>query len=92
MESNEIERRQFAVACSLSKQPDGRIQLVLDDIRNLAPQSAGGWSHHVFVTSKEYEQSQLSALDLPDEEFAALGHYVVARLLAANRLLALKPE
>lgn len=92
MESNDVERSTFGVVCSLSRRPGGRIQLVLDDIRNLASQSGGCWRHDVFVTSKEYEQTQLSALDLPDEEFAALGHYVVARLLAANGLLTLKLE
>lgn len=91
MESNEKERSGFGVACSLSRLPGGRIQLVLDDIKNL-PESTELWRHHVFVTSKEYEQARLFALDLPEEEFAALGHYVLARLLAANGLLTSEKE
>lgn len=86
MESNNKERSNFGVACSLSRLPGGRIQLVLDDIENL-PENTELWRHDAFVTSKEYEQAQLFALDLPEEELAALGHYVLARLLAANGLL-----
>jgi hypothetical protein len=57
---------------------------VLDDVRNLAPGESGPWQHEAFVTFKDYERAELSTLDLPEEELAAFGHYVLARLFAAN--------
>jgi hypothetical protein len=39
------------------------------------------------VTFKDYEQAALSSLDLPEDELAAFGHYVLTRLLAVNSLL-----
>lgn len=92
MDGKENEREAFAVACSLSKLPRGRIRLVLDDLRSLAPENKGLWRHDVFVTSKEYEQAQLAVLDIPEEELAAFGYMVLARLLAANKVLEVPQE
>jgi hypothetical protein len=47
----------------------------------------GPWRHEFFVTFKYYGKEELSSLDLPEEELAAFGFAVLARLLAANGLL-----
>ncbi|MFK2878270.1 hypothetical protein [Rhodanobacter hydrolyticus] len=85
--SNAKKRGEHGVACSLLRLSDGRLRVVLDDIRNLAPGELGPWRHEVFVAFKDYEREELSSLDLPEEELAAFGHAVLARLLAANGLL-----
>jgi hypothetical protein len=36
------------------------------------------------VTWKEYDDQTLESMALTDDEYQALGHYVVARLLALN--------
>jgi len=91
VDSSDKERGERGVACSLLRLPDGRLRVVLDDVRNLTPGNAGPWEHEVFVTFKDYERMALSSLDLPEEELAAFGHYALARLLAANGLLPSEP-
>jgi hypothetical protein len=91
MDSSDKERGERGVACSLLRLPNGRLRVVLDDVRNLAPGESGPWQHEFFVTFKDYEQAELSSLDLSEDELAAFGHYVLARLLAANGLLSSEP-
>lgn len=91
MDSSDRERGERGVACSLLRLSDGRLRVVLDDVRNLAPGDTGPWRHEVFVTFKDYEQAELSSLDLSGDELAAFGHYVLARLLAVNGLLTSEP-
>lgn len=91
MDSSDKERGERGVACSLLELSDGRLRVVLDDIRNLATGESGPWQHEVFVTFKDYERAALSSLDLPEDELAAFGHYVLARLLAVNGLLTSVP-
>lgn len=85
------ERGEHGVTCSLLRLADGRVRVMLDDVRNLAPGASGRWRHEAFVTFKDYDVGQLSSLDLPEDELAAFGHYVLARLLAANDLLRTEP-
>jgi len=87
MDSSDKDRGERGVACSLLRLPDGRLRVVLDDVRNLAPGESGPWQHEVLVTFKDYEQATLSSLNLTEDEFAAFGHYVLTRLLAVNGLL-----
>ncbi|GAB3789833.1 hypothetical protein [Dyella agri] len=91
MDSSDKKRGDRGVACSLLKLPDGRLRVVLDDVRNLTPGDSGPWQHEVLVTFKDYERAALSSLDLPEDELAAFGHYVLARLLATNGLLPSEP-
>ncbi|GLQ97410.1 hypothetical protein [Dyella mobilis] len=91
MDSSDKERGERGVTCSLLRMSDGHLRVVLDDVRNLAPGESGPWRHEVFVTFKDYEQAELSSLDLSEEELAAFGHYVLARLLAINGLLPSEP-
>lgn len=87
MDSSDKERGERGVTCSLLKLPDGRLRVVLDDVSNLTPSESGSWHHEVFVTFKDYEYEELSSLNLPEDELAAFGHYVLARLMATNGLL-----
>jgi hypothetical protein len=91
MDSINKERGERGVACSLLRLSDGRLRVVLDDVRNLAPGESGPWQHEVFVTFKDYQRADLSSLNLPEEELAAFGHYVLTRLLAVNGLLSSEP-
>lgn len=91
MDSSDQERGERGVACSLLRLSDGRLRLVLDDVRNLSPGNSGPWQHEVFVTFKDYERTELSSLELSEGELAAFGHYVLARLLAVNGLLSSEP-
>jgi hypothetical protein len=91
MDSSDKERGERGVACSLLKLSDGRLRIVLDDVRNLAPGESGPWQHEVFVTFKDYDRERLSSLDLHEDELAAFGHYILARLLAVNGLLRSEP-
>lgn len=91
MDSSDKERGGHGVTCSLLKMPDGRLRVVLDDVRNLALCNSRAWQHEVFVTFKDYEWEELSSLDLSQNELAAFGHYVLARLLALNGLLSSPP-
>ena len=91
MDGNDKERGECGVPCSLLRLSNGRLRVVLDDVRNLAPGESGPWQHEVFVTFKDYEQAELSSLDLSEDELAAFGHYVLTRLLAANGLLSSEP-
>ncbi len=88
MDGNDKERGERGVPCSLLRLSNGRLRVVLDDVRNLAPGESGPWQHEVFVT---FEQAELSSLDLSEDELAAFGHYVLTRLLAANGLLSSEP-
>ena len=44
MDSNKKERGEHGVACSLLRLSDGRLRVVLDDVRNLAPGESGSGS------------------------------------------------
>lgn len=66
---------------------DGRLRVVLDDVRSQTPGEQGPWQHEVFVTFKDYERGELAFLGLSDDELAAFGHYIRACLLAVNGLL-----
>ena len=87
MDSGDKERGERGVTCSLLRLSDGRLRVVLDDVRNQAPGEPGPWQHEVFVTFKDYDWGELASLDLSEDELAAFGHYVLARLLAINGVL-----
>ena len=81
MDSDDKRRGANGVVVSLLDVDDDKIRITLDDVKN-----SGGdpsiWAHRVFVTCKSYEKDQIENLDLPEDEYAALGHYVLARLKA----------
>ncbi|WP_164263623.1 DUF3658 domain-containing protein [Stenotrophomonas maltophilia] len=77
--------RRHAVLCSLAELPDGRLRVVLDDLRQA--DAPGQWKNHTFVTFKDYAAGELDPATLPKEELEAFGHYVLVRLLAINGCL-----
>ncbi len=82
MDTDDGERGQAGVVLSLRMMPSGNIGIVMDDVTNAGNKEKGPWLHDVVVTWKEYEPRALSELKLSESEFARLGHYVLARLLA----------
>jgi hypothetical protein len=81
MDSNDKRRGANGVVVSLLDVDDGKIRITLDDVGNSGGDPAN-WAHRVFITSKSYEKERIENLDLPEDEYAALGHYVMARLKA----------
>lgn len=81
MESDNNRRGANGVVVSLLDVDDGKIRITLDDVEN-SNGRPDAWSHRAFVTCKSYDKEQIENLDLPEDEYAALGHYVVARLNA----------
>jgi hypothetical protein len=73
------------VVCSIRTLLDGKLRIVLDDVDNTSPPAKGPWRHRVLVTWKDYEPEELRTLEtVPEEELAAFGHYVLARLMAIH--------
>ncbi len=81
MEPDDGRRGANGVVVSLLDMDDDKIRITLDDVENNSGRP-DTWAHRVFVTSKSYGQEQIENLDLPEDEYAALGHYVLARLMA----------
>jgi len=86
MDSSNKKRGEHGVALSLLRLPDGRLRVVMDDVRSLSPGERGPWQHECFVTFKDFEPTDLCSLDLSEDELAGFGHGVLARLLAVNDL------
>ncbi|WP_405237539.1 MULTISPECIES: hypothetical protein [Lentisalinibacter] len=81
MDSDDRRRGVHGVVVSLLDTDDDSIRVTLDDVENDGGQPST-WTHRVFVTSKSYDKDSIENLDLPEDEYAALGHYVLARLKA----------
>jgi len=81
MNSDDSRRGAHGVVVSLLDTDDESIRITLDDVENNSGHP-DTWTHRVFVTSKSYDKNAIENLDLPEDEYAALGHYVLARLKA----------
>lgn len=81
MDSDDRRRGAHGVVVSLLDADDNSIRITLDDVENVSGRPEV-WTHRVFVTSKSYEKKSIENLDPPEDEYAALGHYVIARLKA----------
>jgi hypothetical protein len=81
MDSDDRRRAAHGVVVSLLDTDDDSIRITLDDVENSSGRPET-WTHRVFVTSKTYDKHAIENLDLPEDEYAALGHYVLARLKA----------
>ena len=81
MEPDDRRRGAHGVVVSLLDTDSDSIRITLDDVENESGQPST-WTHRVFVTSKSYDKDAIENLDLPEDEYAALGHYVLARLKA----------
>jgi len=75
-------REQSGVVASLRATPDGRLFVVLDDVRQQPAVDALSWTHERFFTTSGYPRQELENLGLTQEQFAKLGENIVIRLLA----------
>ena len=73
------------VVASLRATSDGRLFVVLDDVRQRFAADARSWSHEFFFTTSGYPRQELENLDLSKEEFAQIGENIVMRLLALTK-------
>ena len=75
--------KNMGVLCSLAELADGSLRVVLDDVRK--GQDATSWSHQSLFTFKDYAPGHLADLaELPENELADFGYYVLTRLLVSN--------
>ena len=81
MDSDDRRRGSYGVVVSLLDVDDDSLRITLDDVENNSGRP-DTWTHRVFVTSKSFDKNAIENLDLPEDEYAALGHYVLARLKA----------
>jgi|APLak6261663543_1056040.scaffolds.fasta_scaffold05923_3 hypothetical protein len=82
MEVNDQERGSSGVICSLYEAKEGRLRLVLDDVKNESGSNQGPWTHHVLFTFKDYDLKEVTNLKLSERELAEFGFNVFARLVA----------
>ena len=77
MDSDDNRRGANGVVVSILDVDDGKVRVTLDDVGNSGDDPTT-WKHRVFVTCKSYKKGHIDNLDLPEDEYAALGHYVLA--------------
>ena len=73
------------VICSILEMGDGKSRVILDDVSNSSSNEQGPWSHEVIYTQKDYDSKSLQELELSEEEYAAFGHAIFARLCAMQQ-------
>lgn len=82
MEGDDLKRGSSGVVCSLREIGNGRLRLVLDDVKNESGSLQGPWKHYVLFTWKDYEVDRIIDLKLSEKELAEFGFNVLARLVA----------
>lgn len=85
MEGDDRKRGSCGVVCSLREIGNGRLRLVLDDVKNESGFMPGHWKHHVLFTWKDYEVGQIVDLKLSEKQLAGFGFNVLARLVALRK-------
>jgi len=78
-------RANKGVLVCFNKNKDGSLTLTLDDIINLNNESKE-WSQNEFVTSKDYSEESLKALNFTEKELADFGYSIISRLHAFHKL------
>ncbi len=76
-------RGSVGVVASLLETSEGRLCLVLDDVRHQLGADTSHWNHNSFFTAREYLRKDLEDLNLSKEEFAQIGENIIVRILAA---------
>ena len=82
MEVDDIKRGNAGVVCSVKECGNGKIRINLDDVLN---PTGDDWKHEALVTWKDYDKTDFENLNFSESEFAAFGHYVMARLSAIKK-------
>lgn len=57
----------------------------MDDAKNKNTPSKGPWLDCGLVTYKDYDLQEFKEMNFSDEELAAIGAYVMARLFASTK-------
>lgn len=78
-------QRRFAVGIYLSGSSRGGIELKLDDLE-LEGGAPPRWKHWAFFTSLPLDEARMLSHELTDDEYAAIGRAVLARLVAFRAL------
>src|SRR5207247_9277831 len=66
-------RAPSGVVVSLRPTSEGRLCVVLDDVRQQPAADARSWTHESFFTVSEYSRRELENLDLTKDQFAQIG-------------------
>jgi hypothetical protein len=82
MEVDDQGRGSSGVVCSLYETKEGRLRLVLDDVKNESGSNQGPWTHHVLFTFKDYDMKEVINLGFSESELAEFGFNIFARLIA----------
>ena len=82
MEVDDQRRGGGGVVCSLRELGEGRIRLVLDDVKNEGGSAQGPWKHHVLFTFKDFNVEEIVNLQLSERELSEFGFHILARLAA----------
>jgi hypothetical protein len=82
VEGDDLKRGSCGVVCSLREIGNGRLRLILDDVKNESGAMEGPWQHHVLFTWKDYDVDQIVDLKLSEDELAEFGFHILARLVA----------
>ncbi len=85
METDHKTRGRCGVVCSIIDMGNGKSRVILDDVSNSSDDQQGPWSHEVLYTHKDYDSHTLEELELSEEEYAAFGHAMFARLCALQK-------
>jgi hypothetical protein len=75
-------RGAIGLAVSVVERPNGKIWLVLDDVRRTGSTAPFQWNTECFFTRFELESADLLEHRLDDQVLANIGFAVVARLAA----------
>jgi hypothetical protein len=78
-------RAPSGVVVSLRPTSEGRLCVVLDDVRQQPAADVRSWTHESFFTISEYSRRELENLDLSKDQFAQIGENIVIRLLALSK-------
>ena len=69
-------RAPSGVVVSLRPTSEGRLCVVLDDVRQQPAADARSWTHESFFTVSEYSRRELENLDLSKDQFAQIGENI----------------
>lgn len=84
--SDDGERAEFGVNASVITAGEDRIRLVFDDVAQGDSSQNRAWEHRCFYTSIELDRQVFEESALSDQELAAIGQALVARLTALRRV------
>ncbi len=77
-------RNEVGVVTSLSRTPDGKIRLILDDVRSTPTLDAQGWRKSGLYTYFDFDGQAFLGPDLSERDLANIGLAIVARLAAGG--------